>query len=361
MNIKLHLFFAFLFLSVLANGQTQIAEVAAMASKHLADKNYTAALQSYNLLLKDDFFNLTKKLSGKEKKDKRKVIATFEFRRANALAYLGKYQEGLKGLEAAELAHPESTLFRFYKAMYKDNFFDNDIDIDAVKKWYKPFQGYANTASLLALAYERRGMYEDALDMYNKALKKDKSPENYYKVAEFTQLLGKEKDAKKLYKKGLAAFPTAPSPENYTFEDIQILHQYKLGETEKGLAIGKRLTEENPMNLRAQKYLAELLFYAKKYEASIAAFETILADNPFSEKAFIFMAKGLHESGQTDKALETLDKLIEEFPNYFAAYTERAAIYKSQGNMKHAEADMEKAKAVIPYHPMFNKDDLSKK
>jgi len=85
MNIKLHLLSAFLFLSINLNGQTQIANVAAMASKHLADKNYTAALPSYDLLLKDEFFDLSKKLSGREKKDKLKVIATFEYRRANAL------------------------------------------------------------------------------------------------------------------------------------------------------------------------------------------------------------------------------------------------------------------------------------
>lgn len=361
MNIKLHFLLAFLFTSVILNGQTNIAEVAAMASKHLADKNYTAALQSYDLMLKDEFFDLSKKLSGKEKKDRLKVIATFEYRRANAYAYLGKYQEGLKKLEAAAVAHPESTIFKFYKAMYQDNFFDNAIDIEAVKTWYKPFQGYANTANLIALAYERRGMYEDALDMYNKALKKDKSPDNYYKVAEFTELMGKEKDAKKLYKKGIAAFPTAPSPDNCTFEDIQILGRYKLGENDKALALGKRLMEENPKNFRAHRYLAELQFYTGNYTESYVAFEKIIADNPFSEQAFIYMAKSLHQSGQSDKALETLGKLIEEFPNYFAAYAERAAIYKSQGKSEEAAADGEKAKALIPNHPMMLKEAFSEK
>ena len=353
MNIKLFIFSAFLFLTLNLNGQTQIGDVAAMASKHLADKNYTAAVQSYDILLKDEFFDLTKKLSGPQKKDKRKVIATFHYRRANALAYLGQYQEGLKSMAAAEQAHPESSLFSFYKAMYQDNFFDNSIDIEAVKKWYKPFQGYANTASLLAMAYERRGMYEEALSMYNKALKKDKSPDNYYKVGQFTQLIGKEKDAKKIFKKGVAAFPTAPSPENCTFEDIQILQRYKLGETEKALALGKRLLAENPGNFRAQKYLAELLFYTENYEKSIPAFEQVIVDNPFSEQAFIFMAKGLHKSGQTDKAIMALSKLITEFPNYFAAYAERATMYTSQNKSKEAAADLEKAKALIPNHPMF--------
>jgi len=353
MTIKLQLFLAFLFLSIHLNGQTQIGKVAAMASKHLADKNYTAAKESYDLLLKDEFFDLTKKMSGREKKDKLKVIATFEFRRANALAYLGQYQEGLKKLEDAASAHPESSLFKFYQAMYKDNFFDNDIDIEAVKVWYKPFQNYANTASLLALAFERRGMYEDALDMYSKALKKDKSPNNYYKVAQFTELQGKEKDAKKLYKKGLAAFPTAPSPDNCSFEDIQILAQHKLGENDKALALGKRLLEENPKNYRAQKYLAELLFNTKNHEESMAAFEKIILDNPFSEQAFIYRAKSLHLTGQTEKALTTLNNLLAEFPNYFAAYAERAAILKSQGKTEAAAADLEKAKALIPNHPMI--------
>lgn len=361
MNFKLHLILAALIISINLSAQTQIANVASMASKQLADKNYTAAKQSYDLLLKDEFFDLTKKLSGKEKKDKLKVIATFEYRRANALAFMGQYQEGLKMLEAAELKHSESQLFRFYKAMYQDNFFDNAIDIEAVKTWYKPFQGYANTANLIALAYERRGMYEDALDMYNKALKKNKSPENYYKVAQFTELMGKEKDAKKLYKKGIAAFPTAPSPDNCTFEDIQILGRYKLGENEKALAIGKRLMEENPNNFRAHRYLAELQFYTGNYTESYLAFEKIIADNPFSEQAFIYMAKSLHQSGQSDKAVETLSKLIEEFPNYFAAYAERAAIYKSQGKAEEAKADIEKAKALIPNHPMLQKDAASEK
>jgi len=354
MNIKLPFFLAFMWMSVSLSAQTNIANVAAMASKHLDDKNYTAAVQSYDLLLKDAFFDLTKKLSGKEKKDKRKVMATFEYRRAKALAYLGQYEEGLKKLEAAELAHPESTLFSFYKAMYMDNFFDNAIDIENVKIWYKPFQGYANTASLIALAYERRGMYEDALDMYNKALKKDKSPDNYYKVAEFTELLGKKKDAKKLYKKGIAAFPTAPSPDNCTFEDIQILGRYKLGETDKALAIAKRLMEENSNNFRAHRYLSELQFHTGDYTKSYSGFEKIIADNPFSEQAFIYMVKSLHQSGQTDKALETLGKLITEFPNYFAAYAERAAILKDLGKAEEAEADLEKAKALIPNHPMIN-------
>ncbi len=333
-------------------GQSQVAKVAAMASQHLADKNYTAALQSYDLLIEDQFFDFSKKTSGREKKDKLKVLATFEFRRAKSLAYLGQYHEGLKKLEAAEIAHPASSLFKFYKAMYKDSFFDNDIDIAAVKEWYKPFQGYANTFTLLAAAYERRGMYEDALAMYSKALKKDKSPDNYYKVAQFTELQGKEKDAKKLYKKGLAAFPTAPSPNNCTYEDIQILSRHKLGDSEKALALGKRLLEDNPKNFRAQKYMAELLFLTKNYEESIANFEKIILDNPFSEQAFIFKVRSLHLSGQTDKALTTLSNLIEEFPNYFAAYAERAAILKSQDKTEEAAADMEKAKALIPNHPL---------
>ena len=342
--------------------QNQASKIAAAAFQNIEDKNYNAAAQNFGALIKTPSFNnLTG--SGKKNKTRIKTAAIFHYNYARALAFQGKYEEGLADLTAAEKATSQPQFFSFLKGIYKDHFFDNAVDYTNFSENYKVFSDFPNIAYDVAHLLTTRGLYEEALTIYNKALKKDKSGTNYYNTGLVNKLMGNQKEAKKLFEKGLAAFPTKKSPDNCSYQSIQILLWYELGHAEKAKELATEILENNSADFCAQNNFAQLKFLTKEYEQAIESYQALVAENPYYKNGFLNIIKSYKELGQTERALTMLTDLLVIYPNYAIALAERATILNEQKKYEKAKMDINKAIKLMPNLPMnqkLNKDLKSK-
>jgi len=327
--------------------QNKTGKIAAAAFQSIAEKNYTAAAQNFGFLIKTPpFDNLTG--SGKKDKTRIKTAAIFHYNYATALAFQGKYEEGLADLTTAEKATSQPQFFNFLKGVYKDHFFDNSVDYTNFSDNYKTFSDFPNIAYDVAPILMERGLFKEALAIYNKALKKDKSGTNYYHAGLVNKLMGNQKEAKKLFEKGLAAFPTKKSPDNCSYQSIQILLLYELDQAEKAKELATEILANNAADYCAQNNFAQLKFLTKAYEPAIETYQTLVSENPYYKNGFISIIKSYKALSQTERALTMLNDLLEIYPNYAMALTERAAILKEKGKMEDAKADINKAILLMP-------------
>lgn len=340
------LLFAFMVVGSLT-AQNKTSKIAAAAFQNIADKNYNAAAQNFGNLIKMPPYN---NLMGSGKKDKTRIktAAIFHYNYARALAFQGKYEDGLADLTAAEKAASQPQFFSFLKGIYKDHFFDNAVDYTNFSDDYKAFSDFPNIAYDVAPLLTARGQYEEALAIYSKALKKDKSGTNYYHAGLVNKLMGNQKEAKKMFEKGLAAFPTKKSPDNCSYQSIQILLLYELGQAAKAKELAAEILENNAADYCAQNNFAQLKFLTKKYEAAIESYQTLVTENPYYENGFLSIIRSYKELGQTERALTMLNDLLEIYPNYALALVERAGILSQQKKYAEAKVDIKKAIMLMP-------------
>lgn len=344
------------------SAQSNASKIAAAAFQNIADKNYNAAAQNFGNLIKTPPYNNLKG-SGKKDKTRIKTAAIFHYNYATALAFQGKYEEGLADLTAAEKATSQPQFFSFLKSIYKDQFFDNAVDYNNFSDNYKAFSDFPNIAYDVAPLLIARGLYAEALSIYSKALKKDKSGANYYHAGLVNKLMGNQKEAKKLFEKGLAAFPTQKSPDNCSYQSIQILLLYELGQAEKGKELATEILANNAADYCAQNNFAQLQFLTETYELAIENYQALVTENPYYQNGFISIVKSYKALGQTDRALTMLNDLLEIYPNYAMALAERAAILSQQSNYDAAKVDIDKALQLMPNHPTIqelHQDIISK-
>jgi tetratricopeptide (TPR) repeat protein len=148
---------------------------------------------------------------------------------------------------------------------------------------------------------------------------------------------GKNKEAEKLLREAVRIDPKNPEA-NYNLA-LLLAELQKLPEAEKHL----RITLENSPNFAEAAYnLGILLAENKPYEAlkwSAKAAEL----RPEQPRYAYTHAYYLNQIGKTTEATRILDKLIEQFPSYSAAYAFLGSIYESQGNHIEAKRVYQKA------------------
>jgi len=331
MKIKITLLLLFIgSLSIDLIAQNKIGKVASNAFQNMIDQNYSAAIQNFGYLIKSPYYTQLEKVKKKERLVRTKALAVFHYNYATALASSGKYDEGLTSLTTIEKSSEYPALFSFLKDIYRDRFFDNSILVE-------------------------RGLYEKAMPIYNKGFKKDKSGINYYNIGKIHKKMGKESDAQKSFKKGLAAFPTKVSPDNCSYQSIHILLLYELGQPAEAKKIAIEILESNPNDFCAKENLAKLKFLTKDYEAAIADYQKLVTENPLFENGFLRISQSYRGLGQTDRALTMLNDLLDLYPNYALALAERASILNQKGMIDEAKVAINKATKLMPNQSAIQK------
>lgn len=355
MKIQITLVLLLLSFTVHLKAQKGIGSVASNAFQNMTDKNYTAAIQNFGYLIKSPQYTQLEKVKKKDKISRSKALAVFTYNYATALAYSGKYEEGLASLAAIEKSSTHPAFFSFLKKVYKDRFFDNTVNFENFEAAYKAFDDFPNIAYDVAPVLTARGFYEKAASIYEKALKKDKSGINYYNIGIVYKKMGQEKEANKFFEKGLAAFPTQKSPDNCSYQSIHILLLFELGQPTEAKELATEILQENPNDFCAQENLAKLQFLVKDYDNTIATNQKLVSENPFLENGFLNIIQSYKALGQTERALTMLNDLLEVYPNYAMALVERATILSQNAKDDEAKVDINKALKLMPNHPMIQK------
>jgi len=351
--MKKHILLLLLFTSIQfqVRAQDQYANVANSAFENLEGQNYDLAAQNFALLIKSPYYQNLEKVKKKDKQNRLRALATFEYCNAISLANMGKYDEGLKLLEDAQAKSDNPAFYIFYTGLFKDKFFNNDIDFEKIKATFEIFDDFPMIVQAYLKALVDRGYYEEAASKYEKILKKDKAPIDYYNVGIVKELLGDIKGAKKHFQKGLDAFPISKSPANCTYQSLHILFLEKLGKPDAALKLANEILANNPKDYCVQKNRALLYFRTGAYDSAAATYEKLVADNPFYEDGFIHLIKSYDQLGQTDRALTMLNDLLKIYPNYYDALCVRAEILKKKGETEQAKLDSDKASKLMPNHP----------
>lgn len=108
-----------------------------------------------------------------------------------------------------------------------------------------------------------------------------------------------------------------PQPEDYYIaaKSYQTMpYSYK----KKAMEIFERLYAMKPGNVVVQSYMAEYFFRNDAYEKAAEIYKTLIdkdPDNPNFDGNYFFYARSLWKLGKKKEAIETLEKLLEKFPN----------------------------------------------
>ncbi len=353
MKIQITLLLFILSFPINLNAQTKIGTVASNAFQNMIDKNYPAAIQNFGYLIQSPHYTQLEKVNKKGRTTRIKALAIFHYNYASALASSGKYEEGLASLTNMEKSSEKPEFFSFLKDVYRDRFFDNSVDYKNFDEGFKAFDDFPNIAYDVAPVLTARGLYEKAANIYTKALKKDKSSSNYYYMGMIHKSMGKEKEAKKLFKKGLAAFPTKKSPDNCSYQSIHILLLYEMGQPAEAKKIATEVLANNPLDFCAKENLAKLKFLTKDYEGAVIDYQALVEENPLFENGFLRIVQSYKELGQVERALTMLNDLLELYPNYAMVLTERASILSQKGMTEEAKVAINKANQLMPNHPLI--------
>ncbi|MBN2534930.1 MAG: tetratricopeptide repeat protein [Spirochaetales bacterium] len=99
-----------------------------------------------------------------------------------------------------------------------------------------------------------------------------------------------------------------PDMEDYHLDFAVLLNDKK--EFEKSEAEVKKFLSANPEDINAQSLLGELYFKQDLLKNASDLFEQIIEKNPHVVKPYYYLAKTYKKLGNSEKAIETIDKLI---------------------------------------------------
>ena len=96
-------------------------------------------------------------------------------------------------------------------------------------------------------------------------------------------------------------------------------------------ALERALTLD-PANADANMKLAEIYFYVKQYDQSIAYIDGVLKSDLHHAKAYFLKGMNFKEKGDTAKAISSFQTTIEQNQNYYAAYMQLAILMHARNN-----------------------------
>ena len=175
-----------------------------------------------------------------------------------------------------------------------------------------------------------------------------KKAKKYYDEAYELQNTGHPRQAIKMFNKVLKL-----KPDHYWAINNLALCYHDIGEYDKALASFERIIDIDPMTGVA--HLNRGLTYESMGEYQ-QAFNDYLeaARYPESSLDILYSNIGLlygKWKGDYDSAIIFHNKAIEENPEYYYGYTNRAAAHRKLEKYDLAKADLEKAKAIAPESP----------
>jgi tetratricopeptide (TPR) repeat protein len=155
----------------------------------------------------------------------------------------------------------------------------------------------------IALAYERLGRYDDAINNYTKSLERSKTPENfsglgsaYLQKKEYSQAIG-------FYELAIKLDPLFAEG----FYGLALVH-YEQKDYVKSLSNLIEVIKLNPKSYRAFYLAGEITSKTKMYDKAIYYYEQAIKYKPNYAEAYISMADLYITKGETEKAIEYQQK-----------------------------------------------------
>jgi len=128
--------------------------------------------------------------------------------------------------------------------------------------------------------------------------------------------------------------------------------EYFYGDLDKAEESCRRAIRFRSSLMEAHFYLARILFEKNDIAGAQAAIETLLADNPQDIRALRFAAQLASEAGKYDDAVILLDRAVEFSAECAMVLLDRARIrwiLAGNNNAQAALEDLSRAKAMLPW------------
>lgn len=253
------------------------------------------------------------------------------------LAYkkLNKYDEVIKNYHMALNINPDN-----YKAMYNLALAYKEVkDIDNAVMYGElciKIKDEADIHTLLAGCCEDRGLYEIAAQEMEKAIKL--KPDNhlfYYNCAVLYSKINNNEKAKENYLKAIIL------NKNHIDSYLNLSYIYK--ETDKLSAVEclKKALEINPKAINVNLALAQLYRDMYDNKKSIELLENMLAFCDEEPEIYSLLSTNYMDTGEYDKALETINKALEFIPESLNYLHGKAIALKYMGHTDEAKSILE--------------------
>lgn len=218
------------------------------------------------------------------------------------------------------------------------------------------------------------GIYEEGLDVSqiadylvesrisgNFSLSSAVNDETYYwsgydvkelrlKLADVNTIGDPEKDAEIFLETG---YEKSPQEEAVQLIEKGLEHHHNGSYDEAIGFYDKALQQDFSSNVAAMawRYKGNAFFDQERYVEAIDAYDQALKRNPELKEAMRNKAIALNATGETQAALDLLNKTVEMFPGYASAWYNRGRILKDFGMYGLAAESFETALAIDPDYP----------
>lgn len=211
--------------------------------------------------------------------------------------------------------------------------------------------GAANSYYKTGNKFMEKGQYEEALNSYEEAIKKNSERAEYYIAAGFANIgLEKYEDAINTFDKGYSPKDNQIVRENnkslYRGKGIAYLKLSKYPEALMQFASASAIKEVSSLDNDIKKYIALTEIKLGDYKSAADVYEEmLLAKNPdvslYGKLAEVYFAMG-----EAVKAVEYYDLAISREPDNFDAYFGKYEILSARGEEEKADEVLNKAAGI---------------
>ena len=137
----------------------------------------------------------------------------------------------------------------------------------------------------------------------------------------------------------------------------------KLGKTDEGIELLKRVAELDPDSTAAQMRLGAGLLQSGEHESGVAQIESVIKMDPKNQQADIILVLNYLRQKQPEKALKAAEAYLERHPESSTAYNLLGQAYLGLEQEAKAEEAFTKARELTPGDPSANQSlaDLAMK
>lgn len=202
----------------------------------------------------------------------------------------------------------------------------------------------ADVYLILAQTYGILGQYEKMEDVANQLLGSyPENPHVLYLYGEACHYLGENSPAITFLSKALELQPRYSAPRLLRAQIFVSQSEYN-----KALEDANVLTELDAENEDFLLLKADALAGNGQAEAAEAAYESLLALNPFCQEGVLHCADFYRSTARYEKALQVCNEAIELEPNFALAYRLRSDIKKDMNDEAGAAEDLRKSLDLQP-------------
>lgn len=190
----------------------------------------------------------------------------------------------------------------------------------------------------LGNVYMKAGNGDKAIEFANKAIKLDSKDDNAYHV------LGHVFSNAKEHTRAIKYMEKAAILDPANFACLGEVYQ-EAGNNDKAIESYKKAIEHNPKKVSAFHTLGHIFSDSKEHNLAIKYMENAVILDP---KYFICLGEVYWKAGNTDKAIESYNKAIDQNPKTALAYYRLGQIFSDTGKHNQAIEYMEKAANLDP-------------